>query len=109
MLFCGFGWSDPLKKWEDGVFVLKQTQNNTYAIIICSLNYMIKYLNWKRSSDLLIVKTFSHLVLFVLLKEAESGGVSANGCNKENGGLPVEKDPGGSEPTCEQVNNSSDL
>ncbi|XP_067428791.1 pleckstrin homology domain-containing family G member 3-like isoform X2 [Thunnus thynnus] len=37
-----------------------------------------------------------------VLKEAEAGGVSSNGCNKENGGLPEAKEPDRTEPTCEQ-------
>ncbi|XP_044232275.1 pleckstrin homology domain-containing family G member 3 isoform X3 [Thunnus albacares] len=37
-----------------------------------------------------------------VLKEAEAGGVSSNGCNKENGGLPEAKEPDRTEPTREQ-------
>ncbi|XP_042245606.1 pleckstrin homology domain-containing family G member 3 isoform X1 [Thunnus maccoyii] len=37
-----------------------------------------------------------------MVTEAEAGGVSSNGCNKENGGLPEAKEPDRTEPTCEQ-------
>lgn len=46
-------------------------------------------------------------MFWALLKEAEGGSVSSNGCNKENGRLPEEDKPGGTEPTCEQVNKST--
>ncbi|XP_038583492.1 pleckstrin homology domain-containing family G member 3 isoform X3 [Micropterus salmoides] len=35
-------------------------------------------------------------------QEAEGDDVSSNGCNKENGRLPEEDEPGGPQPTCEQ-------
>ncbi|XP_045915861.1 pleckstrin homology domain-containing family G member 3-like isoform X2 [Micropterus dolomieu] len=37
-----------------------------------------------------------------VIKEAEGDDVSSNGCNKENGRLPEEDEPGGLQPTCEQ-------
>lgn len=43
----------------------------------------------------------------LLLKEAEGGSVSSNGCNQENGQLPEEDKSGGTEPACEQVNEST--
>ncbi|XP_073348676.1 pleckstrin homology domain-containing family G member 3 [Pagrus major] len=38
-----------------------------------------------------------------MLKEADGDSVSSNGCNKENGRLPEEDEPGGAGPTCEQA------
>ncbi|XP_037605832.1 pleckstrin homology domain-containing family G member 3 isoform X5 [Sebastes umbrosus] len=37
-----------------------------------------------------------------VVKEADGGSVSSNGCNKENGRDPEEDEPGGTEPTCEK-------
>ncbi|XP_038583491.1 pleckstrin homology domain-containing family G member 3 isoform X2 [Micropterus salmoides] len=37
-----------------------------------------------------------------MVTEAEGDDVSSNGCNKENGRLPEEDEPGGPQPTCEQ-------
>ncbi|XP_068565269.1 pleckstrin homology domain-containing family G member 3 [Cebidichthys violaceus] len=42
----------------------------------------------------------------VILK-ADGGGVSSEGCNEKNGRLPEEDEPGGTEPTCEPVNEST--
>ncbi|XP_031695817.1 pleckstrin homology domain-containing family G member 3-like isoform X1 [Anarrhichthys ocellatus] len=39
--------------------------------------------------------------------EADEGGVSSEGCNEKNGPLPEEDEPGGTEPTCEPVNDST--
>lgn len=45
--------------------------------------------------------------LWSLLKETEGGGISSNGCPKENGQLPEEGEPGGTELKCDPVSKSS--
>ncbi|XP_070705936.1 pleckstrin homology domain-containing family G member 3 [Pempheris klunzingeri] len=45
--------------------------------------------------------SFTYCPVCLVLKEAEGGAVSSNGCSKENGRLPGDE-LGGAEPTCEQ-------
>lgn len=63
-----------------------------------------------------IIKTFLFLQHFLtscsvcfLLKETEGGSVSSDNSNKENGQLPEEEEPGGTEPTPKQVSNTQSL